>query len=137
MSANGRPPSVDTRWLARLSEEVVDPTLPIIDAHHHLWEVTGYRYLLEDLLADLESGHKVEATVFVQCGYGYHAEGPEHLRPVGETRRIAAIGEEAARRQPGSPINAAIVGVSDFRLGGDLDAALEEHIAAAGRGPVG
>ena len=50
MSANGRPPSVDTQWLARLREEVVDPALPIIDAHHHLWEVTGYRYLLEDLL---------------------------------------------------------------------------------------
>ncbi len=56
MGLNGRLPSVDTRWLARLSEEVVDPTLPIIDAHHHLWEVTGYRYLLDDLLADLESG---------------------------------------------------------------------------------
>jgi predicted TIM-barrel fold metal-dependent hydrolase len=50
--------------LARLSEEIIDPTLPIIDAHHHLWEVTGYRYLLDDLLADLESGHNVEATVF-------------------------------------------------------------------------
>src|ERR1700719_27438 len=72
MSANGRPPCVDTRWLTRLSEEIIDPTLPIIDAHHHLWEVTGYRYLLDDLLADLESGHNVEATVFVQCGYEYH-----------------------------------------------------------------
>jgi predicted TIM-barrel fold metal-dependent hydrolase len=132
MSANGRPPSVDTQWLARLREEAVDPALPIIDAHHHLWEVTGYRYLLDDLLADLESGHKVEATVFVQCGYGYRSEGPEHLRPVGETRRIAAIGEEAAGRQPGSRINAAIVGFADLRLGGEVDAVLEAHIAAAG-----
>ena len=132
MSADRRPPSVDTRWLARLSEEIIDPTLPIIDAHHHLWEVTGYRYLLDDLLADLESGHNVEATVFVQCGYGYHAEGPEHLRPAGETQRIAAIGEEAAGRRPGSRVNAAIVGFADLRLGGEVDAVLEEHIAAAG-----
>src|SRR5580704_11634146 len=124
MSGNGRLPSVDVRWLTRLSEEIIDPTLPIIDAHHHLWEVSGYNYLLDDLLADLESGHNVEATVFVQCGYGYHSEGPEYLRPVGETRRIAAIGEEAAQRQPGSRIHAAIIGFADLRLGADVDAVL-------------
>src|ERR1700738_3772675 len=112
MSANGRPPSVDTRWLARLSEEILDPTLPIIDAHHHLWEVAGYRYLLGDLRADLECGHNVRATVFVQCGYGYRSAGPEHLRPVGETQRIAAIGDEAAGRRPGSRANGAIGGVA-------------------------
>ncbi len=114
-------------------EEPLDPALPIIyDAHHHLWDVAGYRYFLDDLLADLASGHNVRATVFVQCGYGYRSAGPEHLRPVGETQRIAAIGDEAARRQPGSRINAAIVGFADLRLGGDVDAVLEGHIAAAG-----
>jgi len=132
MSANGHPPSVDTRWLARLSEAIIDPTLPIIDAHHHLWEVTGYRYLLDDLLADLDSGHNVRATVFVQCGYGYRSEGPVHLRPVGETQRMAAVGDDAAQRRPGSRVNAAIVGFADLHLGGDVDAVLEGHIAAAG-----
>jgi L-fuconolactonase len=134
MSGNGRPPSVDMRWLARLSEEIIDPTLPIIDAHHHLWEVRGYNYLLDDLLADLDSGHNVEATVFVQCGYAYRSAGPEHLRPAGETERIAAIGDEAARRRPACRINAAIIGFADLRLGAEVDAVLEEHIgAAAGR----
>jgi predicted TIM-barrel fold metal-dependent hydrolase len=132
MSASGRAPSVDTQWLARLSEEIIDPTLRIIDAHHHLWEVSGYHYLLDDLLADIDSGHNVEATVFVQCGYGYHSEGSERLRPVGETQRIAAIGDEAARQRPGSRINAAIVGFADLRLRGNVDAVLEEHIAVAG-----
>jgi L-fuconolactonase len=131
MSGNGRPPSVDTRWLARLSEEIIDPTLPIIDAHHHLWEVSGYSYLLDDLLADLGRGHNVKATVFVQCGYAYRSSGPEHLRPVGETQRIAAIGEEAARRQAACRINAAIIGFADLRLAADVDAVLEGHIAAA------
>jgi L-fuconolactonase len=131
MSGNGRPPSVDTRWLARLSEEIIDPTLPIIDAHHHLWEVSGYNYLLDDLLADLDRGHNVEATVFVQCGYAYRSTGPAHLRPVGETQRIAAIGDEAARRQSACRINAAIIGFADLHLVADVDAVLEEHIAAA------
>src|ERR1700677_2184430 len=107
MTANGRPPAVDPLWLARLTEEPLDPALPIIDAHHHLWDVAGYRYFLDDLLADLETGHRIEATVFVQCGYAYHREGPEELRPIGETQRITAIADEAARRRGRSRIAAA------------------------------
>jgi predicted TIM-barrel fold metal-dependent hydrolase len=131
VSATGRPLAVDPLWLARLTEEPLDPALPIIDAHHHLWDVVGYRYLLDDLLADLGAGHRIEATVFVQCGYAYH-EGPEDLRPIGETQRIAAIADEAARRRSRSRIAAAIVGFADLRLGPRVDAVLEGHIAAAG-----
>lgn len=115
MTAPGRPPAVDTRWLARLREEIIDPTLPIIDCHHHLWDLAGYRYFLDDLLADLETGHNIEATVCVQCGYAYLAEGPQDLRPIGETQRIAAIAE-AARPSSRHRIAAAIVGFADLRL---------------------
>jgi L-fuconolactonase len=132
MTAAGRPPAVDPLWLARLTEQPLDPALPIIDAHHHLWDVAGYRYFLDDLLADLETGHHIEATVFVQCGYAYHCEGPEELRPIGETQRIAAIADEAARRGSRGRIAAAIVGFADLRLGARVDAVLERHIAAAG-----
>jgi hypothetical protein len=59
MTSHCRPPAVDTHWLAQLSEEIIDPALPIIDAHHHLWDVAGYPYFLDDLLADLESGHHI------------------------------------------------------------------------------
>jgi L-fuconolactonase len=27
----------DPAWLGRLVEEVIEPGLPIIDPHHHLW----------------------------------------------------------------------------------------------------
>ena len=76
----------------------------------------GYRYLLDDLLADIAAGHNIDATVFVQCGYAYRTDGPLELRPIGETERIAAIAEEAARRGGRSKINAAIVGYADLRL---------------------
>src|SRR4051794_13812110 len=71
-------------WLALHKEEVLDPTRPIVDPHHHLWERGGQRYLIEELAADLGSGHNVVATVYVEARSMYRAGGPEPLRPVGE-----------------------------------------------------
>jgi predicted TIM-barrel fold metal-dependent hydrolase len=132
MTADWRPPAVDPAWLALLREEITDPALPIVDCHHHLWDLAGYQYFLDDLLADLDTGHNVVATVFVQCGYAYLAEGPEELRPIGETLRVAAIADEAARRDSRRRIAAAIVGFADLRLAGKVDAVLEAQVAAAG-----
>ena len=39
-------------WLARTTETILEPSLPIVDPHHHLWERPGWRYMLDDLLAD-------------------------------------------------------------------------------------
>src|ERR1700733_516471 len=125
-------PHVNEAWLAKLREDIIDPGLPIVDAHHHLWERNG-RYLLDELRADLGSGHNVRATVFIQCGYAYRSDGPVEQRPVGETERVAAIAAQAvAAGAPG--ICAGIVGYCDFRLGDRVDAVLDAHVAAgAGR----
>jgi hypothetical protein len=32
-------------WLAKRSEEILEPELPIIDPHHHLWDKPRYTYL--------------------------------------------------------------------------------------------
>ena len=64
-------PRVRPDWLAKLTEEVLDPAQPIIDPHHHLWRSRPDRYLLEDLAADIRTGHNVVATVFIQCGSEY------------------------------------------------------------------
>ena len=122
-------PHVNEAWLAKLREDIIDPALPIVDAHHHLWERNG-RYLLDELRADLASGHNVRATVFIQCGFAYRSDGPAELRPVGETEYVAAI---AARAEAaGLRACAGIVGHCDFRLGEKIDAVLEAHIAAGG-----
>ena len=76
-----------------LSEEILNPTLRIVDPHHHLWDraiealaaLGGSRYLLDELLMDLDSGHDVCATVYVEAASMYRADGPSWLRPVGET----------------------------------------------------
>src|SRR5689334_11593112 len=88
----GRIYSPDASWLAKAPQEtILDPDLPIIDTHHHLWVRPDHRYLLPDLLADLRTGHNVVATVFLQCHAMYRADGPEEMRPVGETEFVAGI----------------------------------------------
>jgi predicted TIM-barrel fold metal-dependent hydrolase len=49
----------DEAWLATQSAEaVLEPDLPIIDPHHHLWERPDHRYLLHEFLADVRTGHR-------------------------------------------------------------------------------
>src|SRR5205814_10439427 len=70
-------------WLAQYTEEVIDPARPIVDTHHHLWDRGGLRYMIEDMAADIASGHNVVATVYIDCRSIYRASGPEAFRPVG------------------------------------------------------
>jgi hypothetical protein len=70
------PPSpVRQAWLDRHREAILEPELPIVDPHHHLWDRPGWRYLLDELLADLNSGQRIVATVFLQCGAMHRAAG--------------------------------------------------------------
>ncbi len=69
-------------WLAKGNEAVLEPALPIVDPHHHLWDHPGSRYLLDEILRDTGSGHRVLATVFVECASMYRKDGPEAMRPV-------------------------------------------------------
>ncbi len=124
----------DEAWLARAVEEVViEPDLPIIDTHHHLWQRPDHRYLLHELLNDLGRGHYVTATVFLQCHAMYRADGPEEWRPIGETEFVAGI---AAMSDSGSygrtRVAAGIVGFADLTLGDRVEPVLEAHIRAAG-----
>jgi hypothetical protein len=118
-------------WLGKLTEEILEPDLPIVDPHHHLWDHPGSRYLLDELLADVNSGHNIVATVFIQCGSGYRTSGPEEMRPIGESEFVRAIAEEGDRRGGKTKICAGIVSFADLRLP-NVDAVLEGQIAAAG-----
>jgi predicted TIM-barrel fold metal-dependent hydrolase len=52
-------------WLALTVEEPLEPDLPICDPHHHLWDLrparVAPRYLLDEILSDVQSGHNVVA----------------------------------------------------------------------------
>ena len=65
-------------WLGLVVEDIVDPDVPIVDPHHHLWPDGGrMAYGLDDLVADTGSGHDVVATVFVECRAAARPDGPE------------------------------------------------------------
>jgi len=123
-------PLPNPEWLAKRTEEILEPDLPIVDPHHHLWDHPGSRYLLDELLADVNSGHNIVATVFIQCGSGYRTSGPEEMRPIGESEFVRAIAEEGDRRGGKTKICAGIVSFADLRLP-NVDAVLEGQIAAA------
>ncbi len=119
-------------WLALAPEAALEPELPIVDAHHHLWDRPGWRFLMADYKAELAaSGHRIVASVFMQCQTGYDPALPLHLRPTGETAYVAA---EAERLGPGeSALCAGIVGHADLRLGAAVEDVLLAHIEK-GRG---
>ena len=126
-----RYPPPDRAWLERYVEDVIWPALPTIDAHHHLWVENEVPYLLDDIAADVADGHRIVATVFVQAHYGYDQHGPAHLAPVGETRKVAAIANEALCRGMPTRVAAGIVGFVDLTLGDLVDDVLDAHVAAA------
>ena len=130
----GRITPPDPAWLARAPvEDVLDPGLPIIDAHHHLWQRPDQRYLLDGYLADLATGHATVASVFLQCHAMYRAHGPEALRPVGETEFVAGIAAMSKSGQYGPALVAAgIVGFADLGLGAAVEPVLEAQIRAGG-----
>lgn len=117
-------------WLAQHAEPILDPGLPIIDPHHHIWDQPDQRYLLPELLADANSGHDIRATVFIQCGAQYAMDEPPERRPLGETRFMARVAEAAAGGAMGAC--AGIVGLVDLTLGDRVTPLLEAHVATAG-----
>jgi L-fuconolactonase len=137
---------------AAQTEAILEPDLPIIDPHHHLWDWPaalfanrpanhGFekvirratRYLLPEFLADLNSGHNVRATVFVQCGAMYRADAPEAFKPVGETEFVNGVAAMCASGLYGEVrACAGIVGHVDLTLGGVVGKVLEAHLKAGG-----
>jgi predicted TIM-barrel fold metal-dependent hydrolase len=130
----GRIFAPDEAWLALGPvEDVLEPDLPIVDPHHHLWDSDRHRYLLHEWLADTGSGHEVVATVFIECESMYRAHGPAEMRAVGEVEFAAGLAamSESGRYGP-TRVAAGIVGQADLTLGEDVDPVLEAMERAGG-----
>jgi L-fuconolactonase len=107
-----------------VNEAALDPDQIVVDAHHHLYERPGLRYLAEEFRADLAGGPRVRATVYVQARHGYRRDGPERLRPVGETEFASGV----ARADPS--LCAGIVGFAELSAGAAAHETLDAHMAA-------
>jgi len=121
-------------WLATVQEDVLEPERPICDPHHHLWDHPGRRYLLDELLADTGSGHRVVATVFVECMSMYRPDGIEAMRPVGETEFVNGVAAMSRSGRYGpTRVAAGIVSFADLTLGDRVGAVLDAHMGASSR----
>jgi predicted TIM-barrel fold metal-dependent hydrolase len=137
-----------------MAEAILEPDLPIVDPHHHLWDRRAYapapgpgdppehpfitaiadarRYLLDELIADT-STHNVVATVFVECGAFYKADGPVEMRPIGETEFVNGVAAMSASGMYGDfRACAGIVSKADLLLGDAVTPVLEAHVKAGG-----
>lgn len=118
-------------WLALIKEDIVDPKQKIIDPHHHLWRrADGNDYVLANLHGDTMSGHNVVQSVFVECHAEYRTDGPEHLKPLGETEFVVEQAE-ASEKTDGTVI-AGIVAHADLTLGDAVEEVLTAHETLGG-----
>jgi len=122
-------------WLAkRPAEKALEPELPIIDPHHHLWHTpTRGLYFLPELMADLGGGHNIVSTVFLECQSMFRASGPDEMKPVGEVEFVAGQAAQSASGQYGKTrICEGIIGWADLMLGAKVRDVLEAEISAGG-----
>ncbi len=124
-------------WLALTPEPTLEPEIPICDPHHHFWDyrtqrIPYQRYLLHELAADINSGHNVRSTVFVEARSMYRTDGPEELRSVGEVEFVQGMAAASANGLYGpGRAAAAIIGHADLKLGDRVEPVLDALQAAS------
>ena len=118
-------------WLAQTTEDILEPGIPICDPHHHLWDrrisrVPYQRYLLDELLEDVGSGHNVRSTVFIEAESMMRDSGALEMRSVGEVEFVQGTAAASASGIYGDiRAAAAIVGSADLNLGEGVKHVLE------------
>ncbi|MBX7515534.1 amidohydrolase family protein [Qipengyuania sp. GH38] len=133
-----------------MSEEILEPDLPIIDPHHHLWDLRplvpafpeprhdfieaiagAAYYTFDELLADTTTGHNIIGTVFMECGAFYDAGRDDAMKSVGEVEFVNGVAAQGASGLYGDfrPC-AGIVGHADLTLGDKVKPVIEALIAA-------
>ena len=129
--------SKNQAWLELSVEETLDPSFPIIDPHHHLWDFradgVSPRYLMNEFQTDLSAGHNIVATVFIECGAMYKTDGPKALRSVGEMEFANGIAAMSASGMYGATrVGAGLVGNADLCLGEAVGDVLDALAVAGG-----
>lgn len=135
-------------------EPILEPDLPIIDPHHHLWDlrpmlgmfpephhpfigalVDNAHYTFDQLHTHIAgSGHNIVGTVFMECGAFYNGAYGEALKPVGEVEFVNGVAAQSASGLYGtSRYCAGIVGHADLMRRSEAGAVLDALQAASPR----
>ena len=123
-------------WLALTQESTLEPEIPICDPHHHFWDFRSERLpyqrnLLHELAADVNCGHNVRSTVFIEVRAMYRPDGPAEMRPVGEVEFVQGLAAAATGLYGPCRAASAIVGHADLKLGDRVEPVLEALQAAS------
>lgn len=100
--------------------------------------IEPHRYLLDEIFADVNAGHNVVSTVFIECRAMYRPDGPQELRAVGEiefVNRIAAV--SASGLYGPCRIAAGVVGAADLTFGNAVEVVRDAQISASAIKPAG
>jgi len=132
-TVGSRMKGLSNEWLAKTQEPILEPDLPIIDPHHHLWDFPEHQYLLKDILADTGTGHNIVQTVFLECTASFRADGPEEEKPIGEVEFVNGISAMSASGAYGpTRVASGIVGLAELRLGARVEDVLTQQVAVGG-----
>jgi predicted TIM-barrel fold metal-dependent hydrolase len=136
-----------------MTEAILEPDLPIIDPHHHLWDLRPLMgafpeprhpfiasiaekpyYTFDQLRDDLTTGHRVVGTVFMECGAFYRADARDDFKVVGEVEYVNGVAAQSASGLYGElRACAGIVGHANLMLGSRAGEVLDA-LALAGNG---
>lgn len=115
---------------AEAVEPIVEPDLPIIDTHFHLWNLNGHDYFAPKFVADISSGHRITGSVYAECGMGHTADPRKEMQPVGEVDHV--LRQVAIARASGRDIADGMLGGSNLEIGGRIRPVLEAFAQKAG-----
>jgi predicted TIM-barrel fold metal-dependent hydrolase len=138
---------------AGMTEAILEPELPIIDPHHHLWDLRPViaavppphhpfietvalspYYTFNEIQAEVTSGHNVVATVFMECGAFYRAGAGDAMKVLGEVEYVNGVAAQSASGLYGpGRLCAAIIGHADLTLGDGAAPVLEALMAVTPR----
>lgn len=137
-----------------MTEAALEPDLPIVDPHHHLWDlrpmlpmfpeprhrfletlVPVAHYTFDQFNEEIaNAGHNVIATVFMECGAFYNGAYGEALKVVGEVEFVDGVAAQSASGLYGKArLCAGIVGHADLTRGSAAGEVLDALAAASGR----
>ncbi|WP_296680551.1 amidohydrolase [Novosphingobium sp.] len=136
-----------------MTEAILEPELPIIDPHHHLWDLRPLMaafpeprhtfiqaialspyYTFNEIQADVTSGHNVIGTVFMECGAFYTADASDGQKVIGEVEYVNGVAAQSASGLYGpTRLCDAIIGHADLTQGDDARGVLEMLIDATPR----
>jgi L-fuconolactonase len=122
-------------------EQILDPSLEIIDAHHHFYERGEHeeiyydQFLIPELERAVATGHNVVGSVFVECSWRWDQSRGALRAPTSEVEEAARAAREMV--EAGALRGMGIVAYVDLSAGEAVGAVLDEMIEVSENRIVG